>query len=162
MPCMVRCQDICRNSDGQHNISQPPVHPCFARAMELIAHPKITPILSFSWEFSSKVAFLHTLKFHLHTLSCNFWLNLFLVSYILYMYKDWYEKSWIIYGKSGVIKTLTYCCLSHCWPKPMVLLGHNGLIQRYLGRCGCNSECVIFPYLLVNDILVISWKIDPR
>ena len=40
-----------------HSISQPPVHPCFARAIELIAHPKITKILSFSWGFSSKVAF---------------------------------------------------------------------------------------------------------
>ena len=40
-----------------HSISQPPVHLCFARAMELIAHPKITQILSFSWGFSSKVAF---------------------------------------------------------------------------------------------------------
>ena len=40
-----------------HSISQPPVHPCFARAIELIAHPKITQILLFSWEFSSNVAF---------------------------------------------------------------------------------------------------------
>ena len=65
-----------------HSISQPPVHPCFARAIELITHPKITLILSFSWGFSSKVAFcsLYTLKFHLHTLSCHYWLNLFLRS----------------------------------------------------------------------------------
>ena len=41
----------------EHSFSQPPVHPCFARAVELIAHPKITQILSFSWGFSSKVAF---------------------------------------------------------------------------------------------------------
>ena len=32
-------------------------HLCFARAIELITHPKITLILSFSWGFSSKVAF---------------------------------------------------------------------------------------------------------
>ena len=40
-----------------HSFSQPPVHPCFAWAVELIAHPKITKMLSFSWGFSSKVAF---------------------------------------------------------------------------------------------------------
>ena len=40
-----------------HSISQPSVHPCFTRAIKLIAHPKITLILSFSWRFSSKVAF---------------------------------------------------------------------------------------------------------
>ena len=40
----------------QHSISQPPMHLCFARAIVLIAHPKITQILSFSWGFSSKVA----------------------------------------------------------------------------------------------------------
>ena len=37
-------------------------HPCtlsFARVIELIAHPKITQILSFSWGFSLKVAFAH-------------------------------------------------------------------------------------------------------
>ena len=41
---------------GLHSISQPPAQPCFARAIELIAQPKITQILSFSWGFSSKVA----------------------------------------------------------------------------------------------------------
>ena len=40
-----------------HRFSQPPVHPCFARAIELIAHPKITQILSITWGFSWKVAF---------------------------------------------------------------------------------------------------------
>ena len=40
-----------------HSISQPPMHPCFVRAIGLIAHPKITLILSFSWGFSSKVTF---------------------------------------------------------------------------------------------------------
>ena len=40
-----------------HSISQPPVHLCFAWAIELIAHPKITLILSFSWGISSKKAF---------------------------------------------------------------------------------------------------------
>ena len=43
----------------RHSISQPPVHPCFARAIVLSAHPKITLILAFSWGFSSKVAFAH-------------------------------------------------------------------------------------------------------
>ena len=52
-----------RGSDGKtfycsmHSISQPPVHLCFARAIELIAHLKITKIPSFSWGFSAKVAF---------------------------------------------------------------------------------------------------------
>ena len=41
----------------KHSISQPPVHPCLAQAIELIAHPKITLILPFSWGFSSKVTF---------------------------------------------------------------------------------------------------------
>ena len=41
----------------QHSISQPPVHPCFAWAIKLIAHPKITPIPSFLLGFSSEVAF---------------------------------------------------------------------------------------------------------
>ena len=40
-----------------HSISQPPVHLCFAQVIELNAHPEITQILSFSWGFSSKVAF---------------------------------------------------------------------------------------------------------
>ena len=40
-----------------HSISQPPVHLCFAQAIELNAHPKITLILSFSWGFSLRVAF---------------------------------------------------------------------------------------------------------
>ena len=39
-------------SDENHSISQPPMHPCFAQAIELIAHPKITLVLSFSWWFS--------------------------------------------------------------------------------------------------------------
>ena len=45
------------NQGVGHSFSQPPVHPCFARAIELIAHPKIAQILSFSWGFSSKVVF---------------------------------------------------------------------------------------------------------
>ena len=40
-----------------HSISQPLVHLSFARAIELIAHPKITHILPFSWGISSKKAF---------------------------------------------------------------------------------------------------------
>ena len=40
----------------ERSFSQPPMHLCFARAIVLIAHPKITQILSFSWGFSSKVA----------------------------------------------------------------------------------------------------------
>ena len=44
-------------TNTHHSISQPPVHSCFARAIELIAHPNITPILSFSWGISSKLAF---------------------------------------------------------------------------------------------------------
>ena len=40
-----------------HSFSQPPMHLCFARAIEPIAYPKSTLILSFSWGFSSKVAF---------------------------------------------------------------------------------------------------------
>ena len=38
----VKC---CHHVTPTHSISQPPVHPCFARAIKLIAHPKITPIL---------------------------------------------------------------------------------------------------------------------
>ena len=39
----------------------------------IIAHPKTTQILSFSWGFSlKKNGILHTLKFHLHTLSWHF------------------------------------------------------------------------------------------
>ena len=38
-------------------------HLCFARVIELIAHPKINIILSFSWRISSKFAFVHTLNF---------------------------------------------------------------------------------------------------
>ena len=51
------------------------MHPCFAGAIELFAHPKITLILSFSWGISSKKGILHILKFCLHTLSCHFWLK---------------------------------------------------------------------------------------
>ena len=53
--CIVMCWWIV--TPLLHSISQPSVHPCFARAIELIAHPKITKIFSFSWGFSSKVAF---------------------------------------------------------------------------------------------------------
>ena len=59
-----------------HSFSQPPMHPCFAWAIELIAYPKITQILSFSRGFFIKSGILYTLIFHLHTLSCYFWLNL--------------------------------------------------------------------------------------
>ena len=41
----------------RHSFSQPPVHLCFAQAIKPNAHPKITLIFSFSWGFSSKVAF---------------------------------------------------------------------------------------------------------
>ena len=41
----------------QHSFSQSPVILCFALAIMLFAHPKITTILSFSWGFPSKVAF---------------------------------------------------------------------------------------------------------
>ena len=60
----------------KHSISQPPRHPCFAQAIELIAHPKIILILPFSWGISSKKGILHIIKFCLHTPSCHFWLNL--------------------------------------------------------------------------------------
>ena len=33
------------------------LHQCFAQAIMLVAHPTITQILSFSWRFSSNVAF---------------------------------------------------------------------------------------------------------
>ena len=42
-----------------HSISQPPVHPCFAWAIELITHLKITLILSFSWKLHQKRHFAH-------------------------------------------------------------------------------------------------------
>ena len=61
----------------QHSISQPPVHPCFAWAIKLIAHPKIPQFLHFYWDFLQKWHFA-PLKFHLHSLSCRFWLNLWL------------------------------------------------------------------------------------
>ena len=46
-----RTKDLCTKAGiwltdpRGHSFSQPPVHPCFARAIELIAHPKITQIL---------------------------------------------------------------------------------------------------------------------
>ena len=52
----IRCGNACHGphsdsiysgSEHRHSFSQPPVHPCFARAIELIAHPKIIQILSF-------------------------------------------------------------------------------------------------------------------
>ena len=74
--CRSRAADACIYF-SQHSISQPPVQPCFARVIELIAHPKITVILSFLWgSIFIKSGILHTLKFHLHTPSCHFWLNL--------------------------------------------------------------------------------------
>ena len=54
---------------------QPPVHQCFAQAIQLTAHRKITLILSCMGNFIKSII-LYTLKFHLHTLSCHFWLNL--------------------------------------------------------------------------------------
>ena len=52
------------------------MQPCFARAIKLIAHPKITPNSFLFMGIFFKSVILHTLKFHLHTLSCQFWLNL--------------------------------------------------------------------------------------
>ena len=53
----VRLDRVMGLIGGVHSFSQPPVHPCFARAIELIAHLKITQIPSFSWGISSKKAF---------------------------------------------------------------------------------------------------------
>ena len=59
---------------GKHNISRPPAHPYFAWAIKLTVHAKIT--LTHFQGFSIKSGILHILNFHLHTLSCHFWLNL--------------------------------------------------------------------------------------
>ena len=51
---------MCLSGPVSHSINEPPMLPCFARAIDLIAQPKITLILSFSWGFSSKWHFVHT------------------------------------------------------------------------------------------------------
>ena len=56
----IRVKLMCESLDELecgHSFSQPPVHLCFAQAIKPIAHTKVTLILSFSWGFSSKVAF---------------------------------------------------------------------------------------------------------
>ena len=75
------------------------VHPCFARAIELTAHPKITLILSFSWGFSSNVAFCTPRNF-----ICTPWVATMVLTGL--------EKSW----------NLTLDLKSHgilCWPGKM-------------------------------------------
>ena len=49
----------CVQTPRNNSISQPPVHPCFARAIELIAHPKITQFFHFHGECHQKSHFSH-------------------------------------------------------------------------------------------------------
>ena len=94
-----------------HSISQPPVHLCLARAIELIAHPKIT-FISFilMWNFI-KTGILHTLKFCLHTLNCHFWLNLCLWYCVCML---WCVGCWLMIISIGCRDMKFWQCTDKC------------------------------------------------
>ena len=71
--CIYGLKNCIEASD--HSITQPPVF-CPGNKLPVIAHPKIIPILSFSFIIFFRSGILHTLKFYLHSLSYHFWLNL--------------------------------------------------------------------------------------